>query len=212
MNLRQIRLKLNDSKYKNIFSIFLIVVILLISIAISDRILLNSYGQTLDKTYTNQKCGISIQYPSNWKFDDNLMEYKPGDAIKYIVEFEPNNDEGFKNIVGIEIDENAPLPDKSFEGIKDLEEESLSEDEKGGFSKVETSESTQMAGYPAEKIVYNELKYEGKKMVVFTVAFDREYKIIYDATSDYYDKYLSTVEKMIQNFTISQPTFEGINC
>ena len=69
-----------------------------------------------------------------------------------------------------------------------------------------------MAGYPAEKIVYNELMYGDKLMDIFTVAFDREYKITYDASSGYYDKYLSTVDKMVQNFTINQPTFEGINC
>jgi hypothetical protein len=84
--------------------------------------------------------------------------------------------------------------------------------ETGGIDKVEKSESTQMAGYPAQKIVYKEGP-EFKNMDVFTVAFDREYKITYDtSSSEYYDKYLSTVDKMIQNFTINQPTFEGINC
>ena len=195
------------------FSIILVAVILLISIASSDRILLNSYGQTLDKTYTNQKCGISIQYPSNWQSEENLPEYKLGDIINFIVEFEPNNEEGFKNIVGIELDDISSYPpDKSFGGVKDFEEESLSDYEKGGLYKVEKLESTQMAGYPAEKIVYNELMYGDKLMDIFTVAFDREYKITYDASSGYYDKYLSTVDKMVQNFTINQPTFEGINC
>ena len=76
------------------FSIILIAVILLISIAISDRILLNSYGQTLDKTYTNQRCGISIQYPSDWKSEDYTSDDGPGHVINYIVEFQPNNSEG----------------------------------------------------------------------------------------------------------------------
>ena len=205
---------MKESRYENTFRIFLIAVILLISVALSDRILLNSYGQTLEKTYTNQKCGISIQYPSDWKIDENLLEYKPEDIINFIVELQPDNNEGFKNIVAIELDDisTSTYPDKSFASVKDYEEWSISDDEKENFVKVEKSESTQLAGYPAEKIVWNELKYEGKKMVIFTVAFDREYKITYDATSEYYDKYLSTVDKMIQNFTINQPTFEGINC
>ena len=79
---------MNEAIYKHLFSIISIAIILLIPIAISDRILSNSYGQALEKTYTNQNCGISIQYPSDWKIDENLMEYKPGDVINYIDDFE----------------------------------------------------------------------------------------------------------------------------
>lgn len=178
----------------------------------SDRILPNSFGQTLDKTYTDPKCGISIQYPSDWKINEDLLEYTPGNVINFIVELQPDNKEGFHNVVGIEIDYYSDLPDKSFAGIKDYEEWSISEDEKDGYVKVEKLEPTQIAGYPAEKIVYNELKMDSKKMDIFTVAFDREYKIKYDSNSEYYDKYLSTVDKMVQTFKINQPTFEGINC
>jgi hypothetical protein len=203
---------LKESKCKNMFSIILIAVILLISIAISDRILLNSYGQTLDKTYTNQRCGISIQYPSDWKSEDYTSDDGPGHVINYIVEFQPNNSEGFNNVVGIELNDISTLSDKSFAGVKDFERSSLSDDQQSLLVRVEKLETTKIAGYPAEKIVYNELISGDKKMDIFTVAFDREYKITYDASSEYYDKYLSTVDKMIQTFTINQPTFEGINC
>ena len=203
---------MKESKCKNMFSIILIAVILLISIAISDRILLNSYGQTLDKTYTNQRCGISIQYPSDWKSEDYTSDDGPGHVINYIVEFQPNNSEGFNNVVGIELNDISTLSDKSFAGVKDFERSSLSDDQQSLLVRVEKLETTKIAGYPAEKIVYNELISGDKKMDIFTVAFDREYKITYDASSEYYDKYLSTVDKMIQTFTINQPTFEGINC
>ena len=68
------RIEMNEPKYKHVFSIISIAIILLIPIAISDRILSNSYGQALEKTYTNQKCGISIQYPSDWKIEENLLD------------------------------------------------------------------------------------------------------------------------------------------
>jgi hypothetical protein len=81
--------------------------------------------QTLTNSYANQKCNISINYPSNWKFEETSFD-DPATVINYIVELKPDNDEGFRNVVGIELDDISSLPDKSFEGIKDYEEEALS--------------------------------------------------------------------------------------
>jgi hypothetical protein len=99
------RIEMNEAKYKHVFIIISIAIILLIPIAISNRILSNSYGQALEKTYTNQKCGISIQYPSDWKINDKITEYKPSDVINFLVEFQPDNEEGFHNVVGIELND-----------------------------------------------------------------------------------------------------------
>ena len=50
-------------------------------------------------------------------------------------------------------------------------------------------------------------------MKVIIVAFDREYVITYDTSNaDYYNKYVSTFEEMLQTFKISEPKFDGINC
>lgn len=86
-------------------------------------------------------------------------------------------------------------------------------------SQIITSETSQVAGYPAQKIVYTE-GLEGtpendrsKLMKVILVAFDREFVIIYDASnSGFYDKHISTFEDMLKTFKISEPTFSGINC
>jgi hypothetical protein len=103
----------------------------------------------------------------------------------------------------------------SFAGIKDFEEERLTTE--GGLSRIIASERTQVAGYPAQKIVYTE---EGtpdssgfKKMKVLLVAFDREYVITYDASnSAYYEDYISAFEDMLKTFQISEPKFDGVNC
>lgn len=53
---------------------------------------IRSYGQQPDKSYVNENCGVSINYPSDWKFDDKIKN----DAtlpVNHIVEFGPNNDE-----------------------------------------------------------------------------------------------------------------------
>ena len=168
-----------------------------------------SYGQTLENKYDNQKCGIVVQFPSDWKSEE--IQDSPG-VINYIVEIQPNNEEGFNNVVGIELNDISSLQDKSFEGIKGFEEESLSLDEESGLVKIESSEAIQIAGLPAQRIVYNELISGDKKMDVFTVAFDREYKMTYDTTSGYYEKYITTFEEMIKTFKITQPSFQGIIC
>jgi hypothetical protein len=169
----------------------------------------SSYGQSLANTYDNQNCGVSIQYPSDWKTEET--QDSPV-VTNYIVDIQPANEEGFNNVVGIQMSDISTLSDKSFEGVKDFEEESLSIDEDAGLLKVESSESTQLAGYPSQKVVYSETVSGDKKMDVFTVAFDREYKVTYDANSGYYDKQLSVFEEMLKTFKINQPTFQGITC
>lgn len=196
------------TRVKNIvFTVSLFLVLFLVTSMTSDKIV-NSYAQTLTKEYANQKCNISINYPSDWKFEET--EDDPSGVLNFIVELQPNKEEGFNNVVGIELNDISSLSDRSFEAIRDFEEQTLSD--LSEIVKVETSESTQIADYPAQKIVYNELIAGDKKMEIFTVAFDREYKITYDATSSYYDKYLPTLEEMIKTFKIDQPSFEGIVC
>jgi len=203
-------------RVKNIvFTVSLFLVLFLVTTMTSDKIV-NSYAQTLTKSYANQKCNISINYPSNWKFEETTFDDRGG-IINYIVELQPNNDEGFNNVVSIELDDLSGLSDRSFQGIKDYEEEALSTF--GDLSKIITSETVQVGGYPAQKIVYTEgltgtpEDERFKKMAVAIVAFDREYKIIYDATDAvYYDKYISDFEAMLQTLKISEPIFEGIVC
>jgi hypothetical protein len=181
----------------------------------NDRFFNFSQGQTQQKTYSNLKCGVSIQYPSNWKFEESTDE--PGKIINYIVDLQPNNDEGFHNVVSIELDDLSGLSDRSFQGIKDYEEEALSGF--GDIDKILTSETVQVGGFPAQKIVYTEglagtpENERYKKIAVAIVAFDREYKIIYDATdASYYDKHISDFEAMLKTFKISEPTFERTVC
>jgi hypothetical protein len=86
----------------------------------------------------------------------------------------------------------------------------------GGNGTIAISETTSVAGHNAQKIVYTELGINNdrfKKMEVDILAYNREYKLTYDTTSsEHYQKYLSTVEKMISTFKISEPTFEEITC
>jgi hypothetical protein len=66
------------------------------------------------------------------------------------------------------------------------------------------------------KFVYTEsgVNYDRfKKMEIDILAFNRESKITCDISStELYQKYISTVEEMIETFDIAEPRFEEIAC
>lgn len=173
---------------------------------------IKSYGQLLDKSYVNENCGVSINYPSDWKFEEKIQN----DAtlpVNYIVEFQPKNEEDSMTIVGIELDDISHLPDRTLESIKTSEENNIT---MGGTGIIETSETISIAGYDAQKIVYTVLGENNdrlKKMEIDVLAYNREYKITFDTSgTSLYQKYISTVEEMIRTFKINEPTFEEIAC
>ena len=173
---------------------------------------IKSYGQVVDRTYVNESCGVSINYPSDWKLEEKIQN----DAtlpVNYIVEFQPNNEEDSMAIVGIELDDISHLPDRTLESIKTSEENNIT---MGGTGRIETSETISIAGYDAQKIVYTVLGENDdrlKKMEIDVLAYNREYKITFDTSGrSLYQKYISTVEEMIRTFKINEPTFEEIAC
>lgn len=173
---------------------------------------IKSYGQLLDKSYVNENCGVSINYPSDWKSEEKIQN----DAtlpVNYIVEFQPNNEKDSMTIVGIELDDISHLPDRTLESIKTSEESNIT---MGGTGIIETSETISIAGYDAQKIVYTVLGENNdrlKKMEIDVLAYNREYKITFDTSgTSLYQKYISTVEEMIRTFKINEPTFEEIAC
>ena len=173
---------------------------------------IKSYGQVVDRTYVNENCGVSINYPSDWKLEEKIQN----DAtlpVNYIVEFQPNNEEDSMAVVGIELDDISHLPDRTLESMKTSEENNIT---MGGTGRIETSETISIAGYDAQKIVYTVLGENDdrlKKMEIDVLAYNREYKITFDTSgSSLYQKYISTVEEMIRTFKINEPTFEEIAC
>ena len=176
-------------------------------------------AQVLDKTYSNTECGISFQYPSNWKIEEITWDEEKGpnqlEVINLIVELEPDVPKGFNNVVSVELDDISGLPDTSFDAIRNYEHETLrSINQAQGLSTM----TTMISGFPAEKMVFNEElpgmkeSEKFKTMKTIIVAYDKEYVILYDSFNAYYDKYISTVEKILRTFKISTPNYEGIRC
>ncbi len=188
------------------------VVILLLIYVASNGNNIKSYGQLLDKSYVNENCGVSINYPSDWKLEE-IIQNDATLPVNNIVEFQPNNQEDSMTIVGIELHDISHLPDRTLESIKTSEENNITI---GGIGIIETSETISIAGYDAQKIVYTVLGEDNdrlKKMQIDVLAYNREYKITFDTSgTSLYQKYISTVEEMIRTFKINEPTFEEIAC
>jgi hypothetical protein len=188
------------------------VVILLLIYVASNGNNIKSYGQLLDKSYVNENCGVSINYPSDWKLEE-IIQNDATLPVNNIVEFQPNNQEDSMTIVGIELHDISHLPDRTLESIKTSEENNIT---MGGTGIIETSETISIAGYDAQKIVYTVLGENNdrlKKMEIDVLAYNREYKITFDTSgTSLYQKYISTVEEMIRTFKINEPTFEEIAC
>ena len=49
-----------------------------------------SYGQGLGNSYVNTNCGLSIEYPLDWTFEERTDD--DGRVINWIVELQPKNE------------------------------------------------------------------------------------------------------------------------
>jgi hypothetical protein len=107
---------------------------------------IKSYGQMLDTTYINENCDVSIKYPSDWKIEEKTLDDATR-TINYIVELQPNNDEGFNSVVRIELNDISYYLDKSLESITLNEERNIT---MGGMGVIETSETISIAAHNAQ--------------------------------------------------------------
>jgi hypothetical protein len=175
---------------------------------ITSLILLISFYEgfsQLENTYTDEKCGISIQYPEDWTVEDSDIAVKD---LKTLATFSPEDD---FLLFGVYIEiENFGLYKKSMEGVsefqKDLATYALPE------STIIESIVTEINGFPTHKMVYT-MGTGDRILTYLIIAYDREYLLTFEAADkEEFDKYSSTVEEMANSIKISKPNFEGTNC
>jgi hypothetical protein len=183
-------------------------IILIFLTAITSLILAMSFNEgfsELENTYTNEKCGISIQYPKDWVATES--DYIFEDKSKTIADFQSEDED----IYGLDIEiENFGLSQYS---MSDIAEET-------GFETL-LPDSTlihsgigEINGFPTYKIIYTDnLGGEFHRSHLLIIAYDREYRLNFDEPNKAeFDKYSSIVEEMANSIKITKPNFEGINC
>ncbi|MDN5847794.1 MAG: hypothetical protein L0H53_16135 [Candidatus Nitrosocosmicus sp.] len=161
-----------------------------------------AYAQnpSLSKTYSNAMCGLSINYPDNWVVEESNMKF--GNLFD-MAEIKPNTPDGFKNTVALEAQGISIYPDKSIEGIAEFMEFYHAPDM--GDTIIQ-SNRIDIPGTPAHEIVYEYMTSKGdiwKDKEVYIPSENTLYVIRYNTVGlDYYDKYSSIVDDMIQSVKV----------
>jgi PsbP-like protein len=185
-------------------------IVLIATFAVTSLFLFTIENHAFAIEYTNEKCGISINYPKDWKAED--VDYKI-EGMRPIVEFSPNS----YNQVSIDLWDISDYGEKTIEYVSEIFRP-LEEDTESGVIQDEISE---VGGFPAQKLAYFEGipdKYEFQEdkshiMEINILAYDRLYQIKLETENqDKFDKYTPFVEEIANSIKISKPNFEGINC
>ncbi len=163
-------------------------------------------------TFSNEKCGVSIQYPKGWKAEPSEFVFE--DKSKTLASFQPPDDDILQLDLAIE---NMGLANRSPVDISRLERDI----ETLGDTTVLETDIAQINGFPSYKIVYTQGSIEKSElqkdkfhnMEILIIAYDREYRLTYgEPNKEAFDKYRSIVEDMANSVKINEPKFEGINC
>jgi hypothetical protein len=139
----------NCNPNKDIVAILSFLFLFLIAVTPNENNI-KSYGQMLDTTYINENCDVSIKYPSDWKIEEKTLDDATR-TINYIVELQPNNDEGFNSVVRIELNDISYYLDKSLESITLNEKRNITI---GAMGIIERSETIPIAGHNAKNCLH----------------------------------------------------------
>ena len=170
------------------------------------------------QTYTNEKCGISINYPNDWKAEN--VDYKI-EGIRPIVNIFPALDDT-DNQVSIDLWDISDYRQKTIEYVSEIKRGSVEMGEELGEEvTIMQDEVLEIGGFPTQKLVYiigtpGEYEFQEEKawtMELNILAYDRVYQInLQTENQENFDKYSPIVEQIQNTFKISKPNFERINC
>ena len=145
-------------------------------------------------SYENQSQGFQVDYPQDWSKQNRDDFFATG-----VIFFSPLVDDAdrFKEKVSVLV-ENMP----SDSSLPAYTEESLAEIRKLSDPDVGEAQKITLGTDEARQIVYRgeENGSPVQRMQVWSVNDDRVYVLTYTAIPEDYDRYLPTVEKMIESF------------
>ncbi len=167
--------------------------------------------QVLSQTgnsYVNEYCGVSIELPNGWTATESDFTYQ--DKSKTLAYIHSENDDVFQLEFALE---NYGIAKYSPKEIVTSERDYANLSPNAHILK---SESGKINGFPSYKIAYSTGspgEYEFYMMDVLIVAYDREYRILYQAANKAeFDIYGSKIEDMAKTIKIIKSEYEGINC
>jgi hypothetical protein len=177
------------------------------TMAITSIILLTIGNYAFAIEYQHEKCGVSIQYPKDWKVEND--DYR-GEGLRSFVTISPDSDDVL-NDFSIRIWDISDYREKTIEYVSEIfTPESIEEI----ITDVIQNNIIEVGGFPAQKLAYSE-EFEGYitySMEINILAYDKIYQIYLATDEDKFDKYVPLVDEIANSIKISKPNFEGINC
>jgi hypothetical protein len=166
--------------------------------------------QVLSQTgnsYVNEYCGVSIELPNGWTATESDFTYQ--DKSKTLANIHSEYHDIFQLEFALE---NYGIAKYSPMEILNSERDYANLSPNAHILKSESK----INGFPSYKIAYSTGspgEYEFYMMDVLIVAYDREYRILYQAADKAeFDIYGSTIEDMAKTIKITKPEYQGINC
>ncbi len=149
-----------------------------------------------------------MQFPSDWSVERDENEQQLNEIENVLVTARPPPDAlSYLELSLIDISNSAVYPTKSLEEVADFQL-SYIRDIGAGFDSIETTEITQLSGYPAQKVVYREdyQTLHNRIMKIWVVASAIAYQLTYQAPTERYSQHLSDVQKTIESIKLVTPT------
>jgi len=185
------------------------IVLLGFTTAITSIILLTIGNHAFAIEYTNEKCGVSIQYNEEWEVENSDLKTE---KLRSFATISPDPDDIFNQIY-LRVWDISNYREKTIEYVSDI----FAPPEWGDEIKTDVIQDNviQVEGFPAQKLAYSE-EFEGSKTYftdVNILAYDKVYQIELETDDqEKFDKYAPFVEEIANSIKISKPNFEGINC
>ena len=146
-------------------------------------------------TYNDPRHGFNIQYSPDWKFTE-LKE--PHVYVIFTSPSEDISEDFYENVLVLTEKQLIPIT------LDDYTEISIAQIGGTNFEILESSKTT-LAGLPAHKIIFTGIDSsdtEFKQISMWTIKDDMAYIVAYTATTDTYDSFLPTAQKMTDSFEI----------
>ena len=157
----------------------------------------------LYNTYVNSTIGIKITYPKNWtnEIPQNVSAvekiFAPLIGFYAPIETLSSKSQGSLTISVVDLSKTLDTLDNFFDSsITQIKQPA------NGIDNIETS-YTAIANFSARRAVYMDKSGDNKGMQVYTVRNNHAYVFTYTAKSNHYQKYLSTIEKMLDSVEFS---------
>ncbi|OGX08322.1 MAG: hypothetical protein A2Z88_05770 [Omnitrophica WOR_2 bacterium GWA2_47_8] len=159
-------------------------------------------GKQAYKLYQNDRVGISIKYPSNWK----VIENPEGGAVVVFLSPKENALDAFFENVSIVVQDLPPGKAITLQEYSNKAVEQLTVTLKKTVEVVERSPAT-LDGRAAYRFVWKEMGAANNPLAVkmtheWVIKNNRAYQVTFGALLSRHDKYLGIVNTMLSSFTI----------